>query len=99
MYLFGASGHGKVIKEIIEANGQQVDAFVDDNLNVNELCGIKVLHGETSLSPMIVSVGANHIRKIIVENYIVNMVLLFIQPQLFPHPLRLVMVQLLWQVL
>ena len=67
MYLFGASGHGKVIKEIIEANGQHVDAFVDDNLNVNELCGIKVLHGETSLSPMIVSVGANHIRKIIVE--------------------------------
>ena len=41
MYLFGASGHGKVIKEIIEANGQVVEAFVDDNLNVNKLCGKK----------------------------------------------------------
>ena len=34
MYLFGASGHGKVVKEIIEANGGEVEAFVDDNKNV-----------------------------------------------------------------
>lgn len=67
MYLFGASGHGKVIKEIIEANGGEVDAFVDDNPNVNELCGKKVLHSETELSPMIVSIGANCIRKKVVE--------------------------------
>lgn len=67
MYLFGASGHGKVIKEIIEACGQEVDAFIDDNPTVNELCGKKVLHGETELSPMIVSIGANHIRRKVVE--------------------------------
>lgn len=67
MYLFGASGHGKVIKEIIEANGQVVEAFVDDNLSVNKLCGKKVLHGETELSPMIVSIGVNCIRKKVVE--------------------------------
>ena len=67
MYLFGASGHGKVIKEIIEANGQEVTAFIDDNPNVNELCGKKVLHGETKLSPMIVSIGVNSIRKRVVE--------------------------------
>lgn len=67
MYLFGASGHGKVIKEIIEANGQVVEAFVDDNLSVNKLCGKKVLHSETELSPMIVSIGVNCIRKKVVE--------------------------------
>ena len=66
-YLFGASGHGKVIKEIIEACGQEVEAFVDDNPAINELCGKKVLHGETALSPMIVSIGANHIRRAVVE--------------------------------
>lgn len=66
MYLFGASGHGKVIKEIIEANGQQVEAFVDDNPNINELCGMPVLHGVTDKSPMIVSIGVNHIRKKVV---------------------------------
>lgn len=67
MYLYGASGHGKVIKDIIEACGQKVLAFVDDNPAVNELCGIKVLHGETALSPLIVSIGANHIRRKVVE--------------------------------
>lgn len=66
MYLFGASGHGKVIKEIIEANGQKVISFVDDNPNVSELCGVKVLHGETHSSPMIVSIGVNSIRKKVV---------------------------------
>lgn len=38
MYLFGAGGHGKVIKEILNANGVEVEAFVDDNPNVNK-CG------------------------------------------------------------
>ena len=43
MYLFGASGHGKVIKDILNANGIKVEAFVDDNLNVNECGGRTVL--------------------------------------------------------
>ena len=67
MYLFGASGHGKVIKEIIEANGLKVLAFVDDNPNVDECGGCPVLHNETGLSPMIVSIGVNRVRKMIVE--------------------------------
>ena len=67
MYLFGASGHGKVIKEIIEANGGQVEAFVDDNKEVNECAGLPVLHDAMGLSPMIVSIGINRIRKVIVE--------------------------------
>ncbi len=67
MYLFGASGHGKVVKEIIEANGGEVEAFVDDNKNVYK-CAIKpVLHDATGLTPMIVSIGVNRIRKIVVE--------------------------------
>ena len=43
-YLFGASGHGKVIKDILNANGIKVEAFVDDNLQVNECAGRTVLH-------------------------------------------------------
>ena len=43
MYLFGASGHGKVVKDILNANGIKVEAFVDDNLNVNECGGRPVL--------------------------------------------------------
>lgn len=67
MYLFGASGHGKVVKEILNANGVKVEAFVDDNPNVDECGGRKVLHDAIGLSPMIVSIGVNKIRKMIVE--------------------------------
>ena len=67
MYLFGASGHGKVVKETLNANGIKVDAFVDDNPNVTECGGRPVLHDAMGLSPMIVSIGVNKIRKMIVE--------------------------------
>lgn len=70
MYLFGASGHGKVVKEILTSKGELVDAFVDDNPDVNEWSGRKVLHDATGLSPMIVSIGLNQIRKKIVERLI-----------------------------
>lgn len=72
MYLFGASGHGKVIKEILDANGVKVETFVDDNANVNECVGRPVLHDVTGLSPIIVSIGVNKIRKMIVERLKVN---------------------------
>lgn len=67
MYLFGASGHGKVIKDILQANGIKIKAFIDDNLNVNECNGCKVIHNAIGLSPIIVSIGINRIRKQIVE--------------------------------
>ena len=72
MYLFGASGHGKVIKEILNANGVEVEAFVDDNPNVNECGGCPVKHYATGLSPMIVSIGVNRVRKMIVERLKTN---------------------------
>ena len=71
-YLFGASGHGKVIKDILNANGVKVQAFVDDNPNVNECAGRQVLHDATCLSPMIVSIGVNRIRKIVVDKLVAN---------------------------
>lgn len=70
VYLFGASGHGKVIKDILNANGIKVEAFVDDNLRVNECAGRKVLHDAGALSPMIVSIGVNRIRRMVVDRLI-----------------------------
>lgn len=72
VYLFGASGHGKVIKDILNANGVKVEAFVDDNLSVNECAGRKVLHDAKGLSPIIVSIGVNRIRKIVVERLLAD---------------------------
>ncbi len=70
MYLYGASGHAKVILDILQASNVKVVALIDDNENINELNNHKVLHGITDASPIIVSIGANSIRKKIVEKLI-----------------------------
>lgn len=67
MYLYGASGHGKVIKEILESQGIAVDAFIDDKSAISHSSGIQVLHHPEGLSPLIVTVGNNRNRKQIVE--------------------------------
>ncbi len=67
MYLYGASGHAKVIKDILDACGIKVEALVDDNPNVNELQGVPVVHSAEGLSPFIISIGNNKVRKMIAE--------------------------------
>ncbi len=72
MYLYGASGHGKVIKEILESQGKAVDCFIDDNLDLNELVGIPVIHNMEDANEIIVSIGINKTRKYVVEKIINN---------------------------
>lgn len=67
MYLYGASGHAKVIIDILKASGIEVKGLVDDNLSINNLLGYSVLHAFTDLSPVIVSIGNNSLRKKIVD--------------------------------
>lgn len=67
MYLYGASGHAKVIMDIVRASGGKVEALVDDNPDVKDLQGHPVLHEYKGLSPFIVSIGDNAIRKNVVE--------------------------------
>jgi sugar O-acyltransferase (sialic acid O-acetyltransferase NeuD family) len=66
MYLYGASGHGKVVFEIAEALGLPVEFFIDDNEALTELFQIPVM----SVIPFdctrgVLSIGNNHIRKAI----------------------------------
>ncbi len=67
MYLYGASGHAKVIIDILNATGQSIDALFDDDKSINELMSIPVLHNWNGESPLVVSVGNNISRKQIVE--------------------------------
>ena len=68
MYLYGASGHAKVIIDILKANAIAIDGLIDDNPAVNELLGYPVFHGKTTeISPLIISIGSNTIRKLITE--------------------------------
>ena len=67
MYLYGASGHTKVIIDILLACGISIDGLIDDNPNINSLLTYPVYHNKLDLSPIIVSVGNNYVRKSIVE--------------------------------
>lgn len=67
MYLYGASGHAKVIMDILVANDIHIDALVDDNAELKELQGIPVIHSAEGCSPFIISIGSNKIRKVIAE--------------------------------
>lgn len=68
IYLYGASGHAKVIKDIIEANGSRVLGYVDDNVELDEFESLKVSHSASGCSPFIISIGDNRIRKRIAES-------------------------------
>ncbi len=63
MYLYGASGHAKVIIDILLSQNIQVDGLIDDNEAINELLGYPVLHNSEGLNPVIISIGDNKIRE------------------------------------
>ena len=67
MYLYGASGHAKVIIDILKAQGVQVDALFDDDPTINDLLSIPVHHEWKGESPLLVSVGNNIYRKQIAQ--------------------------------
>lgn len=73
MFIIGASGHAKVIVDILNQSGENVEGFFDDNLAVTNFQGIKGLGKVLEASkykggsPFIISIGNNHIRKQISE--------------------------------
>ena len=65
MYLYGASGHAKVIIDILESSGTRVSGLFDDNPAIKELYGRKVMGmytGQALGAPLIISIGDNAIR-------------------------------------
>ncbi|HEV8084312.1 MAG TPA: acetyltransferase [Chitinophagaceae bacterium] len=68
--LYGASGHGKVIIEILEAMGIKIDGIFDDNDSIKSLINYPVQKFSQQLmqdKKMIVSIGNNLVRKKIVN--------------------------------
>ena len=68
VYLYGASGHAKVVMDIVRLVYYEVPCLIDDNPQVNELAGLPVVHSAEGLSPIIVTIGNCQIRRKIVEN-------------------------------
>jgi sugar O-acyltransferase (sialic acid O-acetyltransferase NeuD family) len=70
IFLYGASGHAKVICEILEAQHRNPYGLVDDNPNLTSLLEYPVYHtfeqaAVTEEDQFIISIGNNRIRKAI----------------------------------
>lgn len=70
MIIYGASGHGKVIEDIVEAMGQKVSCFIDDDKTLTQVHDIPVIHlfEEGSTEQVIIAIGNNATRKKIAES-------------------------------
>jgi acetyltransferase EpsM len=73
IFLYGASGHAKVICEILEAQGRIPYGLIDDNPQVTSLLDYTVYNTlqQAALEPddqFIISIGSNRIRKIVAQN-------------------------------
>jgi sugar O-acyltransferase (sialic acid O-acetyltransferase NeuD family) len=70
MILYGASGHAKVVIDILEKSGVTIDFLFDDNPEITELCGYRCSlyeQSETADRQIIITIGNNRIRKKIRE--------------------------------
>jgi len=69
--LFGASGHAKVIMDIIMAQGDEVGCLYDDAPHCREIHGHPVYMASDVevVGPMIASIGSCRVRKLIAERY------------------------------
>lgn len=63
MYLYGASGHAKVIIDILLAQNINIEALFDDNETIKSLLELPVLPTNNIKSPLIISIGDNKTRK------------------------------------
>lgn len=71
IWIYGASGHGKVILDILECQGKAVGGFIDDNESITRFMGYPVIHKHELVSPnatVIMGIGNNAIREKLVGN-------------------------------
>nr|WP_300565297.1 acetyltransferase [Flavobacterium sp.] len=78
MVLYGASGHCKVIIDILQSNHQSITAIIDDAPKSNGILGINVSIANefdfSSKQNMILSIGNNKVRKKLAAKLSVNFV-------------------------
>lgn len=72
MYLYGSSGHAKVIIDILRANNESIEALFDDNEEIHNLLDYPVLRSTEVKGPLIISIGNNKIRRKVAELLNVN---------------------------
>lgn len=81
VYLYGASGHAKVVLDIVKKAHFVVPFLIDDNPSITNLEGIPVVQSVDYVSPIIVTVGDCQIRQRIVNELGDREYLTVIHPQ------------------
>ncbi len=75
MYLYGASGHAKVIIETLEQHGEPIEGLFDDNASIGSLLNYMVEPFSPPFDPtkqLIISIGNNLIRRNIASSVKAN---------------------------
>lgn len=72
IYIFGASGHGKVVADIAKNNGYNVVAFIDDDESKNEFCSLPCLrlNSIAKNSKVALAIGSNKARAKVAQKII-----------------------------
>ncbi|MDX1428382.1 MAG: acetyltransferase [Salegentibacter mishustinae] len=72
MNIYGASGHGKVVFDILKSRNIQIDWVFDDNPKVEEFLDFSVVHepnDDQLKNPTVLAIGNNAIRKKVALKY------------------------------
>jgi len=72
MNIYGASGHGKVIIDIIKSVNGNITSVYDDNENISEVYGYSVLHDLKDVMLQrgtILAIGDNEIRRKVANSF------------------------------
>lgn len=86
MILYGASGHCKVIVDILEASGVHIDFIVDDNPDLTELLGYEVRRNSCKYTEAIIAIGSCVVRKRVANSILVGRYLTAIHPSAIISP-------------
>lgn len=68
--IYGAGGHAKVLKDLIEKTNLEVYAFFDDSNQISEIKGIEVRPYDASFAPgklLVLGIGNSRVRKLLFE--------------------------------
>lgn len=67
IYLYGAGGHGRVVRDIAEARGIRVAAFIDDHAAPALPCPVLPHLPSEGTPSLVVSIGDNRVRRCVVR--------------------------------
>ena len=86
MIVYGASGHCKVIIDILEANGIDIDFIVDDNALIDQLLGYSVVRDTGVYDEALIAIGACDVRRRIADRLQVQRYVTAIHPSAVVSP-------------